>query len=147
LYAHDRGKQRCMTTFCFSPIVLLAMDIVPVVMEPLTVLPSILWKRGTYDFMNYCFEAGLSETSCSSQRGALGAYLADLCQPIDFIVFDSGGVCDTNANVFSFSASYMNKPMFQLDYPASFLDEKTREYQRKDFRDLIAFLEKQTGKN
>jgi len=146
LYAHDRGKQRCMTTFCFSPIVLLAMDIVPVVMEPLTVLPSILWKRGTYDFMNFCFEAGLSETSCSSQRGALGAYLADLCQPIDFIVFDSGGVCDTNANVFSFSASYMNKPMFQLDYPASFLDEKTREYQRKDFRDLIAFLEKQTGK-
>jgi len=146
MFAHDQGKKICMTTFCFSPIVLLAMDVVPVVMEPLTVLPTILWKRGTYDFMNFCIEAGLSETSCSSQRGALGAYLAGLCEPVDFIIFDSGGVCDTNANVFAFSASYLNKPIFQLDYPASFLDERTREYQRKDFRELIAFLESQTGK-
>jgi hypothetical protein len=144
-FAHDQGKKICMTTFCFSPIILHAMDVVPVVMEPLTVLPSILWKRGTYDFMNYCCEAGLSETSCSSQRGALGAYLAGLCNPVDFIVFDSGGVCDTNANVFAFSASFLNKPLFQLDYPASFLDEKTQKYQRDDYRALIAFLEEQTG--
>jgi len=145
-FAHEQGKKICMTTFCFSPIILYAMDIVPVVMEPLTVLPSILWKRGTYDFMNYCCEVGLSETSCSSQRGALGAYLAGLCNPIDFIVFDSGGVCDTNANVFAFSASLLNKPMFQLDYPASFLDEKTQKYHKEDYRSLIAFLEEQTGK-
>jgi len=144
-FAHSNGKKLCMTTFCFSPIVLWSMDVVPIVMEPLTVLPSILWKRGTYDFMNYCFEVGLSETSCSSQRGALGAYLAGLCKPVDFIVFDSGGVCDTNANVFAFSSSLLNKPMYQLDYPASFLDEKTKEYHRKDYYGLIDFLEEQSG--
>ncbi|MBF0451716.1 MAG: 2-hydroxyacyl-CoA dehydratase [Candidatus Magnetomorum sp.] len=144
-FATEKEKKICMTTFCFSPIILHAMDIVPVVMEPLTVLPSILWKRGTYDFMNYCFEVGLSETSCSSQRGALGAYLAGLCNPVDFVVFDSGGVCDTNANAFAFSASLLNKPMYQLDYPASFLDEKTKKYHRKDYQSLIAFLEEQSG--
>ena len=145
MFAHDQNKKRGMTTFCFSPILFHAMDIVPIILEPLTVLPSVLWKRGTYDYMDFCCEIGFTETSCSSQRGSLGAYLAGLCQDIDFIVVDSGGVCDTNANAFSFAAAYMNKPLYQLDYPATIIDERTKAYQREDFKKLIEFLEQQTG--
>ena len=144
--AHDNGKKLGMTTFCFSPIIFYAMDIVPVILEPLTVLPTVLWKRGTFDYMDYCFELGFTETSCSSQRGSLGAYLANLCEQVDFIVVDSGGICDTNANSFAFASSYLKKPMYHMDYPADLVSQKAKQYHREDFKKLIEFLEYQTGK-
>ena len=75
LTAHAQGKKICATTFCNSPVILHAMDIVPVTFEMLTAIGAMVWKRGMFAYMDFCCETGMPETSCSSQRGAQGAVL------------------------------------------------------------------------
>ncbi|MBW1988936.1 MAG: 2-hydroxyacyl-CoA dehydratase [Deltaproteobacteria bacterium] len=144
--AHQEGKKLCLTTFCQAPALFWAMDIVPILLEPMTVAGTLVHKGGTSEFMDYCVEKGFTETSCSSQRGALGAYLCGLAEPPDMVVIDTPGICDTNANSFSFFAAHENIPFYQLNYPPELTADRSREYHRKDYRNLIAFLEEQTGK-
>lgn len=146
LTAHDEGKKVAMTTFCFAPPILYAFDVVPLVMEPMTVIGTFIFKRGTSEYLDYCCEVGFTETSCSSQRGSLGAYLAGLGVRPDFIVCDSAGICDTNANSFSFASSYLRIPFYQLNFPPTLTHSRSEKYHRQDFRGLIRFLEEQTGK-
>ncbi len=146
ILAHDRGKKTAISTFCFSPAILYAMDVVPITLELLTVMGTFLWKRGTAEYLEYCCEAGFTETSCSSQRGSLGAYLAGLGEEIDFVLCDSPGVCDTNANAFAFTSVYLDKPFYQLNMPPDLTGERSRRYHREDFRNMIRFIEEQTGK-
>ncbi len=145
LTAHERGQKIAASTFCFSPSIFYAMDIVPICMELLTALGNIVWRRGMFDYMDYGVEAGLPETSCSSQRGALGAYFAGLCEPIDFIVCDTPGVCDTNANAFAFTATFLDKPYYALNYPQVLGDDRSQNYHVEDYKELVRFMEAQTG--
>lgn len=145
LTAHQKGKKIAAITFCQSPTLFHAMGVVPVTLEVMTGLAGLLWKRGAFDYLDYGCELGFTETSCSSQRGALGAYLAGLGEEIDFFVCDTPGVCDTNANAFAFASTYLDKPFFQLNYPQTIGDERTRQYHLDDYMDLISFVEEQTG--
>ncbi|HOC60689.1 MAG TPA: 2-hydroxyacyl-CoA dehydratase family protein [Smithellaceae bacterium] len=145
-FAKERGKKTAITTFCFSPSIFYAMDIVPVCLEVISVMMTFAYKRGTAEFLDYCNEAGFTETSCSSQRGTIGAYLAGIGTDVDMFVTDTPGVCDTNANAFSFAAAYLDKPFFQLDMPPDLTGTRSNEYHREDFKALIRFLEAQTGK-
>jgi hypothetical protein len=144
--AKAQGKKVVMTTFCFDPTVFYAFDnLVPVTLEVGTVITSILWKRGAYDFMDFCTEVGFSETGCSSQRGTMGAYLAGAGVDIDMVAVNMGGVCDTNSNAYSFAAQYLGKPFYGLDYPAELTPDAVRDYHHKDYRALIRFLETHGG--
>lgn len=143
--AKEKGNKLGITTFCFSPAIFYAMNIMPITFEVMTVLAGAMWKRASYDYLDFCTEVGFSETGCSSQRGALGAYLAGLSEEIDVVVTDTPGVCDTNANAFAFAASYLDKPFFQLNYPPVLVDGRTDRYQMEDFRALVKFLEDVTG--
>jgi hypothetical protein len=143
--AHDEGKKVAMTTFCFAPPILYAFDVVPLLLEPMTVLGTFVLQRGTSEYLDYCCEVGFTETSCSSQRGSLGAYLAGLGVRPDMIICDSAGICDTNANSYSFASAYLGIPFYQLCYPPTLTDERASSYHRQDFMNLISFLEEQTG--
>jgi hypothetical protein len=144
--AHEQGRKRVITTFCFSPALFYAMDIAPICLEILSGVMTLTYKRGTAEFLDYCNEIGFTETSCSSQRGALGGYLAGVGHEVDMIVTDTPGVCDTNANAFAFASTYLNKPFFQLDFPPVLVGDRSDEYHREDYRALIRFLEEHTGK-
>jgi len=146
LTAREKGKKLVATTFCQTPAIFYAMDVVPVTFEVLTALGGLVWKRGLFDYMDYCCEAGMTETSCSSQRGAMGAYLARLGEEIDLVVCDTPGVCDTNANSFSFAATYLDKPFYQLNYPSTLGDDRSEKYHLDDYKEMIRFLEEHTGK-
>jgi hypothetical protein len=146
IFAKEKGKKTAVTTFCFSPVIFYAMDIVPICLENLSIIMALVYKRGAVDFLDYCNEVGFTETSCSGQRGALGAYLAGMGVDIDMVVTDTPGVCDTNANAFAFASVYLNKPFFQLDMPPDLTGERSNEYHREDYKALIRFLEEQTGK-
>lgn len=145
-FAKEQGKKTAVTTFCFSPAIFYAMDIVPICLEVLSVMMTFVYKRGTSEFLDYCNEAGFTETSCSSQRGTIGAYLANIGTDVDMFVTDTPGVCDTNANAFSFAAAYLNKPFFQLDMPPDLTGSRSSEYHREDFKALIRFLEEHSGR-
>lgn len=140
--ARQEGKKVVMTTFCFDPTIFYAFDnLVPVTLEVGTVITSILWKRGSFDFMDFCTEVGFSETGCSAQRGTMGAYLSGAGVDIDLVAVNMGGVCDTNSNAYSFAAQYLNKPFYGLDYPSQITPDEVADYHHKDYRALIRFLE------
>jgi benzoyl-CoA reductase/2-hydroxyglutaryl-CoA dehydratase subunit BcrC/BadD/HgdB len=144
--AKENGKKVVMSTFCFDPSIFFAVEnLVPVTLEIGTAITSLLWKRGSGDFMDYCTEIGFSETGCSSQRGAMGAYLSGTGAEIDLVVSNMGGVCDTNANAYNFAAQYLDIPFYSLDYPSELTTDEVRDYHHKDYRALIQFLEDHTG--
>jgi benzoyl-CoA reductase/2-hydroxyglutaryl-CoA dehydratase subunit BcrC/BadD/HgdB len=145
VHSREKGFKTAITTFCFSPAILYAMDIVPVCLEILSVMQTLTSKRGTTEHLDFCNEVGYTETSCSSQRGSLGAYLAGNGAEIDMIVTDTPGVCDTNANAFAFAAAYLDKPFFSLDMPPELNGSRSDAYHLGDFKALIAFLEKHSG--
>ncbi len=144
--AHAEGKKVSMTTFCMATPILYAFDVVPLSLEPLSVLGTLVLKRGTAEFLDYCCELGFTETSCSAQRGALGAYLAGMGVTPDFIVCDTPGVCDTNANSFAFASAWLDLPFYQLNHPPAVAGERAQRYHRQDFHNMIAFLEEHTGR-
>ncbi len=145
LTAHDEGRKIAVTTFCFSPSICYALDVIPVTLEVITALAGMMWRRGAFDYLDYGCELGFTETSCSAQRGALGAYLAGLGEEIDFIVCDTPGVCDTNANAYAFAAAYLDRPLYQLNYPQILGEERSNTYHLEDYREMVRFMEKHSG--
>jgi len=143
--AHSQGKKVALTTFCFAPPILYAFDVTPIMLEGMTVMGTLILRRGTAEYLDYCCEVGFTETSCSAQRGALGAYLSGLAVRPDFIVCDTPGMCDTNANSYAFASAYLDIPFFQLNYPPTLSDDRARQYHNQDFRNMISFIEEQTG--
>ena len=143
--AHAEGKKVCMNSFCFPPEICFALDIIPVFPEIITAFGTLIWERGMYEFQDYANEMGLTDTSCSAQRGGAGGFLAGLVAKPDMIVSNTPGVCDTNSTVVAFMSEYLKVPYFQIDWPPSVSDERALEYQRQDFRNMIAFLEEQSG--
>jgi len=57
------------------------------------------------------------------------------------VAINMGGVCDTNSNAYSFTAQYLKKPFYGLDYPSELTPDDVRDYHHKDYRALIRFLE------
>lgn len=145
LTAAQHGKKTTLTSFSMATPILYALDIVPICLEAFTIFGTVVLKRGTSEFLDYCCEIGFTETSCSSQRGALGAYLSGLAVKPDMIMCNSPGWCDSNANSYSFASAFMGIPFYQLNYPSTVSGKRVTEYQRQDYRNLIAFLEEHTG--
>jgi benzoyl-CoA reductase/2-hydroxyglutaryl-CoA dehydratase subunit BcrC/BadD/HgdB len=144
--AKANGKKVVMTTFCFDPTIFYAFsNLVPLTLEVGSVICSFLWKRGSFDFMDFCTEVGFSETGCSAQRGTLGAYLSGTGAEIDMVAINMGGVCDTNGNAYSFAAQYLGKPFYGLDYPSELTSNEVADYHHRDFRNLIRFIEDNGG--
>ena len=144
--AHDQGKKLCLGTFVSAKHLLFAFDnVVPAWAEIMTVFGTIVLRKGTAEYMDYCCEVGFTETSCSAQRGSFGAYLAGLAEKPDFLICGAPGICDTNANAVQFLSSYLDLPMFQLNFPSKLTGERIDDYHRKDYKALISFIEEQSG--
>ncbi len=146
LHAHERGKKIVLTTYCYPVGVLYAFDCVPANAEVLTAYGCVLFPGGVSDFLDYAVEAGMTETSCSGQRASLGAYFTGFGNKPDFCIANSAGICDSNANAYHYYCSYEDIPMYMHDAPPELTGKRSTEYHRRDFHNMIKFLEKQTGK-
>ncbi len=61
------------------------------------------------------------------------------------LVCGAPGICDTNANAVQFLSSYLDLPMFQLNFPSKLTGKRIDDYHRKDYKALITFIEEQSG--
>ncbi len=143
--AHEQGKKLALVTYNFSPIIVYAMDIVPICLEMMSGMVSTVIQKDTGEYLDYCTEVGFPETACSGQRLGLGPILAGLTEKPDMVLYSTCGVCDSNAAAYAFASEYLDIPVCQLNYPPVLLDPDTVAYQRADFKNLLAFLEEQTG--
>jgi len=142
----QQGKKLCLGTFVSAKQLFFSFDsVVPAWAEIMTVFGTLALRKGTAEYMDYCCEVGFTETSCSAQRGSFGAYLAGLTEKPDFMICGSPGICDTNANAIQFLSSYLDLPMFQLNFPSRLTGRDVDDYHRKDYKALISFIEEQAG--
>lgn len=147
--AHRDGKKIAMMNFNLPPSILYAMDVVPICPEVLSTVYSIFWPRGQWNFIDACIDIGLPDSLCTAQRGGIGSILTNfpLVERPDFVINAASGSCDTNSAIFEFTAEHYNIPCFNLDVPP-YYDEngEMAEIYRANYRDMISFIEKQTGK-
>jgi benzoyl-CoA reductase/2-hydroxyglutaryl-CoA dehydratase subunit BcrC/BadD/HgdB len=147
LNAPKEGKKLVLTTFMGSQLLLNAFDgIQPVCAEVLTGMASSTFRQGAGEYYDYCVEKGMTETSCSGQRGIVGAVLAGLTGAKPDVVFvGSSGPCDTNCNAMQFYADYARIPMITVDTPARLVDAEDAVFELKELENAIEQLETLTG--
>lgn len=141
----EEGKDLGICSFSLPPEIFHSMDIVPICPEVLTSLASVFLKNGAEPYIDKAAEYGIPETMCSSQRGHVGAILSGLGVEPDFTVTGAPGSCDAQSRIYEFSSEYLDIPFFGIDNPP-YYDESGKKYYRQEFRHLISFLGKETGR-
>ena len=147
LNAPKEGRKIVLNTFLADQIFLNAFDgLQPLCCELLTGFSSITFRQGTGDYYDYSVEQGFTETSCSAQRGSIGAIMAGLTSAKPALVFvGSSGPCDTNCNAVQFYAEHERLPFLTLDTPTKLTGERAAEFELKELEIAIEQIEKLTG--
>lgn len=96
-------------------------------------------------FINRAEAAGIAPTLCSYHKCFLGCAFSDAIPKASCAVTTST-VCDANFNTFRLIEKRTGLPTFFLDIPAED-NAESRRYVTEQLRELILFLEEQTGKD
>jgi benzoyl-CoA reductase/2-hydroxyglutaryl-CoA dehydratase subunit BcrC/BadD/HgdB len=81
---------------------------------------------------------------CSPHRGLAGGYYKELLPKPDVVLW-TNLICDNTAKSGEYIAELTGAPAFFLDHPFSDSD-KEKQYMQSELKELIAFLEKLTGR-
>lgn len=143
LRAKSEGKTIAGYGLMIPNEILLAMDIVPLHMEMgSSMLVSVLKLYDDVFAASKSF--GLAVELCSAHRTMAGVHVLGWTPRPDFVVWCST-ICQSCAKSGELIAELWNVPKFFLDRP--FLDTKDQvAYFANELRDMVGFLEKQTGK-
>lgn len=95
-------------------------------------------------FLQGAEDSGLSETLCSYHKTFIGAAEKGLLPKPKCIVYTSLA-CDANLLTFQRLSEFYKVPVFAIDVPSS-QNQQNVEYVAEQLRDLVAFIEKITGK-
>ena len=143
LNARQEGKPVVLHTIFMPAEILYAMDIVPMHAETTSwMIPAFSGSVG--DMIARASEIGLATEICSAHRVMAGAYkVGDLPRP-DAILW-SNLSCDNSAKSGEILVKMNQCPGFFLDIP--FCDTPPElDYLVSEFKEMISFLEKTTGK-
>lgn len=149
--AHKDGKLVASVTLGFPSEILYAFDIIPMYPENHSALYSALGKTG--ETISQVETKGWSTTICSHIKLGFGALLYDLQLnlrlPRPDIVVASSNICKSMAKSSEVIGKFLDIPYFLLDIP--FAAESTLpwhhvQYVIDQYKELIAFLERVTGK-
>jgi benzoyl-CoA reductase/2-hydroxyglutaryl-CoA dehydratase subunit BcrC/BadD/HgdB len=145
--APKKGNKLLLGTFMLNQTIFDAFDgLTPYLVELITGFTQLGFRHGNNEFYDYCFEKGMTETSCAGQRATLGALMAGaMGSKPDVVVLGAAGPCDTNCNAAQFYAEYEGIPLVALDTPVGLTGERISDYQVRDVELMIEKVEKITG--
>lgn len=135
--------ESAVLTSVFLPCELLhAMDLEPMCAELYSCFVNGAGaERG---FVETAEAAGIAETFCSYHKVLLGSVYAGVL-PKPRMVVNTSLACDANNLTFRAIAKHYDIPQFYIDLPPE-NDEKAIAYVADQFRDMAAFLERESGK-
>ncbi|MBN1191630.1 MAG: 2-hydroxyacyl-CoA dehydratase [Dehalococcoidales bacterium] len=140
--AKEEGKPLALHTVFLPAEILYAMDIVPMHAETTSWMTAI-FTEGCADVLAESARLGLASEICSAHRGLAGAYgLKALPRPD--VVLWSSLMCDNTAKSGELLMEMNHCPGFFLDDPFE-PTQNEMSYLVNELKDMIAFLEKQTG--
>ena len=141
--AREQGKFIAAHTVFFPSEILYAMGIVPLHTETTSWMTALF--LGQYaDLLAAGAELGLASEICSPHRGLAGA-LAIGALPRPDVVLWSNMVCDNTAKCGELLMKITGRPGFFLDRPFQRTEEEVK-YFVEELRDMIAFLERESGR-
>ncbi|MBN2240945.1 MAG: 2-hydroxyacyl-CoA dehydratase [Dehalococcoidales bacterium] len=141
--AHEEGKPIASHTVFFPSEILYAMDIVPMHTEMTTWLNALFLKRQA-ELLEKGAELGLASEICSPHRGVAGIYALKNI-PMPDVILWSNLICDNTAKSGELMMELSGSPGFFLDNPFQ-NTPKELEYLVNELKDMIDFLEKETGR-
>lgn len=140
--ARQNGKFVAAHTVFFPSEILYAMDIVPMHTETTSWMTALF--LGQYsDLLAAGAEQGLGSEICSPHRGLAGALSIGALPHPDAVLW-SNMVCDNTAKCGELLMKITGSPGFLLDRPFQ-RSEKEIGYFVEELRDMVAFLEAQSG--
>jgi len=143
LQAHDEGKFMAAHTVFFPVELLYAMDIVPMHTEGTMWLLS-LFTGDTSGMLRSGAELGLGPEICSAHR-ALAGGLSNGAIPRPDAMLWTNLICDNTAKSGELLMEINKCPGALIDYPSKY-GKSEEQYLVGEYRDMIAFLEKQSGR-
>jgi benzoyl-CoA reductase/2-hydroxyglutaryl-CoA dehydratase subunit BcrC/BadD/HgdB len=143
LNAHSQDKPVVLHTIFMPAEILYAMDIVPMHAETTSwMIPA--FSGGVGSLLAKASELGLASEICSAHRVMAGGYaLGDLPRP-DAILW-SNEMCDNSAKSGELLVKMNRCPGYFMDFPFHNSPQEM-DYLVTEFRDMIDFLEKTTGR-
>ncbi|MFA7191193.1 MAG: 2-hydroxyacyl-CoA dehydratase family protein [Dehalococcoidales bacterium] len=141
--ARENNQFIAAHTVFFPAEIILAMDLVPMHTETTTWMTS-LFTGECSDLLAAGARMGMATEICAPHRGMAGAFACGAIPKPDVMVW-SNMVCDNTAKSGELVMDICDCPGFFLDRP--FKDSPLEKaYMADEIRDMIAFLEAQSGK-
>lgn len=142
LKAEEEGNFIAAHTIFFPVEILHAMNIVPMHIE-ITSWMSALFSGNCANLLSASSEVGLAPEICSPYRVLTGALSKNTIPRPDVILW-TNLICDNAAKSGELVMHMADCPGFLVDCPFQQTDEE-KAYLKKEFEEMIDFLEKQSG--
>ncbi|KPA10679.1 2-hydroxyglutaryl-CoA dehydratase D-component [Candidatus Magnetomorum sp. HK-1] len=125
------------------PEILSAMGLTTWMSELLGILLPIVDSHGVERYIDVAENAGIPSDVCSLPKSTMGIMLNSEVPPVNAIL-SSNSPCDGGMAAYQLIKNKLKIPMFQLDVPYNFYNEKAIEYFTNELRRMISWLEEHT---
>ncbi len=127
------------------PEILHALGLVPFCVEAVGIMLPMLNAELTEHFIDVAENSGYPGDICSLPKSTLGLVLEDQF-PAPRAIITSNSPCDGGIASYLPIEQKMNVPVFRLDLPYNFTQQKALNYYTGEVRSMIEFLERHTGR-
>jgi len=126
----DQGKKLVYHFFEVSPQICIAMDMIPVCVETITILMAALFNDGCEEEIDTLEAEGFPAHLCSGQKGFVGAYLSGGMPAPDYFLKPSVP-CDPSNMLFQYMAKLTGAPYVIIDAPY-YTNKRAFDYYRDE---------------
>jgi benzoyl-CoA reductase/2-hydroxyglutaryl-CoA dehydratase subunit BcrC/BadD/HgdB len=125
------------------PEIAMAMGLNVWLTESMGILLPFLDPEACLDFIDEAENAGMNPDSCSFVKATVGM-TAKQQQPKGCAIVSSNMPCDAGMTSYSYIQQQLDVPIYRVDVPYHFYNERAEKLFVEDLKGMIAFLEKNT---
>ena len=140
--AKEKGQPLAWIGLLFPPEMLLAMDVVPFILDQYSI-QLIAMGRG-FEYFDLGEGYGFDKESCSPHLAIIGGATLGLFPEPDMIVCAGPQPCDSQSAMFDVLGDMTDAPTYWINLPYR-TDEEAILYYKKELEGLARFLSEQTG--
>jgi benzoyl-CoA reductase/2-hydroxyglutaryl-CoA dehydratase subunit BcrC/BadD/HgdB len=123
--------------------VLVAMGLKVWLLESMGALVSFIVSDHALKYIDEAENAGVNPDACSMPKTALGMALKDVL-PEGIAMVSSNLPCDAGMASYTFFQKKYGVPIYRLDAPYNFYDERADKHFAEDLKEMIQWLEEHT---
>ena len=125
------------------PEIAMAMGLNVWLTEAMGILLPFLNPEACQDFIDEAENAGINPDACSFVKATIGM-TAKHQQPKGCAIVSSNMPCDAGMASYSYIQKQLDVPIYRVDVPYHFYNERAEKLFVEDLKDMIGFLEKHT---